>query len=73
MDMNPIPLKPESDSRSQVVVKGKVYETLDALAYFERKETLFNIVRECHARLATEYECVVIEGAGSAAEINLRD
>ena len=73
VDMNPILLKPESDSRSQVVVKGKVYEALDALAYFERKETLFNIVRDCYARLASEYECVVIEGAGSAAEINLRD
>jgi adenosylcobyric acid synthase len=73
VDMNPILLKPESDSRSQVVVRGKVYETLDVLEYFERKETLFNIVRECYARLATEYECVVIEGAGSAAEINLRD
>ncbi|TLY24722.1 MAG: cobyric acid synthase [Nitrospirae bacterium] len=72
VDMNPILLKPESDSRSQVVVKGKVYETLDALAYFERKQTLFSIVQECYARLATEYECVVIEGAGSAAEINLR-
>ena len=73
VDMNPILLKPESDSRSQVVVRGKVYETLDALTYFERKVMLFNIVRECYARLATEYECVVIEGAGSAAEINLRD
>jgi adenosylcobyric acid synthase len=73
VDMNPILLKPESDSRSQVVVRGKVYEALDALEYFERKETLFNIVRECYARLAGEYECVVIEGAGSAAEINLRD
>jgi adenosylcobyric acid synthase len=73
VDINPILLKPESDSRSQVVVKGKVYEALDALAYFERKETLFNIVRDCYVRLATEYECVVIEGAGSAAEINLRD
>jgi adenosylcobyric acid synthase len=73
VDMNPILLKPESDSWSQVVVLGKVYETLDALAYFERKEMLFNIVRDCYARLASEYECVVIEGAGSAAEINLRD
>ena len=73
VDMNPILLKPESDSRSQVIVRGKVYETLDALAYFERKEVLFNIVRDCYARLAGEYECVVIEGAGSAAEINLRD
>jgi adenosylcobyric acid synthase len=73
VDMNPILLKPESDSRSQVVVRGKVYETLDALAYFERKETLFDIVRNCYERLACEYECIVIEGAGSAAEINLRD
>ena len=73
VDMNPILLKPESDSRSQVVVRGKVYEALDALAYFDRKETLFKIVRECYARLASEYEYVVIEGAGSAAEINLRD
>jgi adenosylcobyric acid synthase len=73
VDMNPILLKPESDSRSQVVVRGQGYEVLDTLAYFERKETHFNIVRECYARLACEYECVVIEGAGSAAEINLRD
>jgi adenosylcobyric acid synthase len=73
VDMNPVLLKPESDSRSQVVVRGKVYESLDALAYLERKETLFNIVRKCYERLATEYECIVIEGAGSAAEINLRD
>ena len=72
-DMNPILLKPESDSRSQVVVQGKVYEALDALAYFDRKETLSKTVRDCYARLASEYECVVIEGAGSAAEINLRD
>jgi adenosylcobyric acid synthase len=73
VDMNPILLKPESDSRSQVIVKGKVYEALDALTYFERKETLFNIVRDCYARLASAYQYVVIEGAGSAAEINLRD
>lgn len=73
VDMNPILLKPESDSRSQVVVRGKVYEALDALAYYERKETLFGIVRDCYARLAREYECLVVEGAGSAAEINLRD
>lgn len=73
VEMNPILLKPESDSRSQVVVRGRVYEALDALAYFERKEILFNIVRSCYAKLASEYEYIVIEGAGSAAEINLRD
>lgn len=73
VDMNPILLKPESDSRSQVIVRGTVYEALDALAYFERRETLFNIIRECYARLASKYGCIVIEGAGSAAEMNLRD
>ena len=73
VDMNPILLKPESDARSQVVVRGKVYEALDALAYFDRKETLFTVVRDCYGRLASQYEWVVIEGAGSAAEINLRD
>jgi adenosylcobyric acid synthase len=73
VDMNPILLKPESDSRSQVIVRGKVYEALDAITYFERKETFFNLVRESYARLAYEYEYIVIEGAGSAAEMNLRD
>ncbi len=73
VDMSPILLKPESETRSQVIVKGKVYETLDAFAYFERKEKLFGIVRDCYARLADQFECIVIEGAGSAAEINLRD
>jgi adenosylcobyric acid synthase len=73
VDMNPILLKPESDSRSQVVVKGKVYEALDVLEYFDRKEMFFKIIRDCYIRLASEYECVVVEGAGSAAEINLRE
>ena len=73
VDMNPILLKPESDLSSQIIVRGRVYEKLDASKYFERKETLFNIVRECYARIARAYECVVIEGAGSAAEINLRE
>lgn len=73
VDMNPILLKPESDSRSQVVVMGKVHEALDALAYYERKEALFTIIQDCYARLASSYDCLVIEGAGSAAEINLRD
>jgi adenosylcobyric acid synthase len=73
VDMNPILLKPESNSRSQVVVRGKVYEALDALAYFDRRDTLLKIVGNCYARLARAHEYVVIEGAGSAAEINLRD
>jgi adenosylcobyric acid synthase len=73
VEMNPILLKPESDSRSQVVLRGRACEALDMLAYVGRKDTLFKIVRDCYTGLASQYECVVIEGAGSAAEINLRD
>ncbi|MBI4002650.1 MAG: cobyric acid synthase [Nitrospira defluvii] len=75
VDMNPILLKPESNSRSQVIVQGKVFATLDARAYFARTQDsdLFRAVRESYERLASQYEVVVIEGAGSAAEVNLRD
>src|SRR5512144_156588 len=62
VDMNPILLKPESDSRSQVIVRGRVYEASDAFAYFGRKATLFKTVRDCYERLVGQYECVVIEG-----------
>jgi len=75
VDMNPILLKPESDARSQVVVQGKVFATLDARAYFTRgrDSQLLRAVQESYDRLAAQYEVIVIEGAGSAAEVNLRD
>lgn len=75
VDMNPILLKPESNARSQVVVQGKVFATLDARAYFTRgrDSQLLRAVQESYERLAAEYEVIVIEGAGSAAEVNLRD
>nr|MBA2484864.1 cobyric acid synthase [Nitrospira sp.] len=75
VDMNPILLKPESNSRSQVIVQGQVFATLDAQTYFAptRNSDLFRAVRESYERLASQYEVVVIEGAGSAAEVNLRD
>lgn len=75
VDMNPILLKPEADSRSQVIVHGRVFATHDARAYFARRHhpELFRAVRESYERLATQYEAIVIEGAGSAAEVNLRD
>lgn len=75
VDMNPILLKPESNARSQVVVQGKVFATLDARAYFTRgrDSQLLRAVRESYERLASQYEVIVIEGAGSAAEVNLRD
>lgn len=75
VDMNPILLKPESDARAQVVVQGRVYSTLDARAYFTRGRNaeLFQAVRSSYERLAAQYDVIVIEGAGSAAEVNLRD
>lgn len=75
VDMNPILLKPESDQRSQVIVQGKVFSTLDAGAYFARTRNadLFRRVEESYRRLASRYDAIVIEGAGSAAEVNLRD
>jgi len=73
VDMNPILLKPEADSHSQVIVQGKVWGTQDAKGYFGCKRELFHAVQESYARLAAQYDVLVIEGAGSAAELNLRD
>jgi adenosylcobyric acid synthase len=73
VDMNPILLKPESDHCAQVVVHGKVFARLDASSYFDGRRRLAPIIQESYERLAREYDVVVIEGAGSAAEVNLRD
>jgi adenosylcobyric acid synthase len=73
VDMNPILLKPEADNCSQVIVHGKVWGKHDARNYFARHDELFPFVQESYARLASAYDVIVIEGAGSAAEINLRD
>lgn len=73
VDMNPILLKPEADRRSQVIVQGKVWRSQDAGDYFDSKRELFDFVRQSYERLAAQYELIVIEGAGSAAEVNLRD
>lgn len=73
VDMNPILLKPEFDDCSQVVVLGKVFAKQKASSYFEGRRTLWTVVEESYARLASRYEVIVIEGAGSAAEVNLRE
>jgi len=73
VDMNPILLKPESDQRSQVIVQGTVWDRCDARHYFEQKKELSRVVTDSYERLARAYEVIVIEGAGSAAEMNLRD
>lgn len=71
--MNPILLKPTSDRKSQIVLLGKVWESLDAVNYFDVKKQLKPIVKEVYEDLETEFDLVVIEGAGSPAEINLSD
>lgn len=72
-DMNPILLKPEGDSRSQVIVNGRPWKSLFAKNYFEQKRELWPVVTEAIDRLRSQYELVVIEGAGSPAELNLSD
>lgn len=70
-DMNPILLKPTSDRGSQVVVQGKVWRDLPAADYYEQHEYLAGKVAESFERLTQRYEFVVVEGAGSIAELNL--
>lgn len=71
--MNPVLLKPCSNKNSQVIVMGKSYGNLSALDYHEFKPKLLQIVKEAYEKLASENDIIVIEGAGSPAEINLRD
>jgi len=71
--MNPILLKPEADCKSQVIVQGKVWEKQEAQEYFKNKAVLWDLVKASYEELAKRYEVIVIEGAGSAAEMNLRD
>ncbi|QUW02091.1 cobyric acid synthase [Chloracidobacterium validum] len=73
-DMNPILIKPASDHAAQYVVQGKVWRNLTAQDYFDfRVRELFPRVLESYARLAAQVDLIVLEGAGSPAEINLRD
>ena len=70
--MNPILLKPTTDTGSQVIVRGEVLGDMDARRYFGFKKGLMPTVLEAYDSLAAEYDIVVIEGAGSPAEINLK-
>lgn len=71
--MNPILLKPSSDRKSQVIINGKVYKNMNAREYHEFKPELAGMIREIYEDISSKYDVVVIEGAGSPAEINLRD
>ena len=72
IDFNPILLKPSSDKRAQVIIHGKAISDLNARDYHEYKPRAMKAVLESWDRLCASYDCVLIEGAGSPAEINLR-
>ena len=71
--MNPILLKPSSDVGSQVIVLGEVMGNMSAKDYYKRKLELLPVAKQAFESLCDEYDIVVIEGAGSPAEINLRE
>ena len=70
--MNPILLKPTTDVGSQVIVNGRVQGNMRAMEYYRRKREFIPDVLEAYNSLASEYDIIVIEGAGSPAEINLK-
>lgn len=72
-DMNPVLLKPNSDTGAQVIIHGQAVGNMNALRYHGYKATAMRAVLESHARLNAAYQVVVVEGAGSPAEINLRE
>ncbi len=71
--MNPVLLKPSSDTGSQIIVLGRVRGQMDAMEYHQYKEALIPEIMEAYNTLAEENDIMVIEGAGSPAEINLAD
>lgn len=70
--MNPILLKPNSDTGSQVVLRGRPVGNMEALDYFRYKAAAFKEVKRCYDELAAEHDAVILEGAGSPAEVNLK-
>ncbi|MEN3929892.1 cobyric acid synthase [Microvirga sp. W0021] len=73
VDMNPVLLKPETDSRSQIIVHGQRAGNLEARSFQSRRDDLLPIVLESFERLSHVADIVVVEGAGSPAETNLRE
>ncbi len=72
VDMNPVLLKPESDTGAQVIVQGQRFATMKAADYGKQKPVLMPKVMESYRRLAATADLVLVEGAGSPAEVNLR-
>ena len=73
VDMNPVLLKPTTDVGAQVILQGRVHGNMKALEYHAFKKVARDTVFDSYNRLARQYDVVLVEGAGSPAEINLRD
>lgn len=71
-DMNPVLLKPNSDTGAQVIIHGRAISSMEAVAYHDYKQVAMWAVLQSHQRLSAAYAVVMVEGAGSPAEINLR-
>ena len=71
-DFNPVLLKPETDRSAQIVVQGKALRNMDAASYMSGREQLMGAVMDSFGRLTAAHDLVIVEGAGSPAEINLR-
>jgi len=72
VEMNPILLKPTSDIGSQIILNGEVFLNMEAMTYFSAKDYLIPHIEKAFKTLEDQFEVIVIEGAGSPAEINLR-
>ena len=71
--MNPILLKPTTDRKSQVIIEGRVFKNMDAAEYHNYKKKLKDIILKNFRKLSDSFDVIVLEGAGSPAEINLRE
>ncbi len=72
-DMNPVLIKPNSDTGAQIILQGKVYGNMDAMEYHKFKSKAKEVVIDSFNRLSKKFDLMIIEGAGSPAEINLME
>jgi adenosylcobyric acid synthase len=72
VDMNPVLIKPNSDTGAQIIIQGKAHANMDAVGFHDYKRFAMPYVLDSFEKLSSRFDSVVIEGAGSPAEINLR-
>ncbi|MDE6658348.1 MAG: cobyric acid synthase, partial [Oscillospiraceae bacterium] len=71
--MNPILLKPTSEKGSQIILNGEVFGNMNAKEYYQKKQEFIPYIKNAYESLAQDYDIIVLEGAGSPAEINLKE